>query len=139
MEQRAPLVVRPWDAAAAVPSSAGAAATLVRESDGLHGVVQVAPPERPSRYDPKCGQRGGAQTADVDGECFTAGAPVAGGRRLLIGCSDGDASGASLLRACSAGANVHCVDSSGAPLLRACGVELSARAVVAAGASRELV
>ena len=56
----------------------------------------------------------------MDGECFTAGAVVACGQRLLIGCSDGDASGASLLRAC--------------------GVELSARgvvsSVVAAGASR---
>ena len=47
VKQRAPLVVvRQWDADAAAAPSAGAAATLVRESDGLHGVVPVARPER---------------------------------------------------------------------------------------------
>ena len=58
---------------------------------------------------------------------------MAGGRRLLIGCSDGGASGAHLLPACSAAANVHCDDSSGASLLRACGVEFSALGVVSSG------
>ena len=106
VEQHAPLVVaRRWDAGAAVPPYAGAAATLVRESDGPHGVVQVAPP--------------------------CAGAAVAGGRRLPVGCFDGDAFGASLLRACSAGANVHCDESSGAPLVAGGGAAPSAGFVAA--------
>ena len=52
MEQRAPsVVVHPWGAGATAPS-AGAAATLVRESDGHHGVVQAVPPGRPPATTP---------------------------------------------------------------------------------------